>query len=215
MIHQLLETPREIRTDHLVLAPLTPADIDELFAVQSDARTWRHLPTGRPTSRTATEHVVQTAIGSRVRFGLGAWSVRLGADAPGAGLAAGAFLGSGGVTMSAGGTWNLGYRLAPECWGRGYATELARAAVDAAARTRPDTAVTGRVLSNNPASAAVLRKAGLSMVWSESVFEPATPGGPLPTGPLSTGVLPTGVLRQVWSDRRLSDTDLDWLIAHA
>jgi RimJ/RimL family protein N-acetyltransferase len=198
MVHQLLAAQQAVHTDRLLLAPLTPADIDDLFVVQSDARTWRHLPSARPTHRSAAEQTVQSAIGSRVRFGLGAWSVRVGPDGAGD-LPAGMFLGSGGVTMSAGGTWNLGYRLTPDCWGRGLATELARAAVEAAARARPETAVTGRVLTNNPASAAVLRHAGLSLVWQ---------GG-------ATDATPPGVERQVWSDRRLESDEFAWLIAHA
>jgi RimJ/RimL family protein N-acetyltransferase len=198
MTPQLLGAQPVVRTDRLVLAPLTPADIDELFAVQSDARTWQHLPSGRATSRSASEQTVQNAIGSRVRFGLGGWSVRVG-DHGLDDLAPGAFLGSGGVTMSAGGTWNLGYRLRPESWGRGLATELARAAVDAAARVRPETAVTGRVLTNNPASAAVLRRVGLALVWQGTTADPA----------------PAGVERQVWSDRELTPDERDWLVAHA
>ena len=198
MVHQLLAAQQAVHTDRLLLAPLTPADIDELFAVQSDARTWQHLPSARPTNRSTAEQTVQSAIGSRVRFGLGAWSVRVGPDGVGD-LPAGMFLGSGGVTMSAGGTWNLGYRLTPECWGRGLATEVARAAVDAASRVRPETAVTGRVLTNNPASAAVLRRVGLSLVWQGTTTEPT----------------PAGAERQVWSDRELAPAELDWLVAHA
>lgn len=191
MVHQLLSPPQEIRTDRLLLTPVTPADIDAVHAVYSDARTWTHLPSGRFTSRAQTIDLVQRKIGGRVRHGLGSWTVRDVTD--------GTVLGVGGVDMTAGGVWNLGYRLAPSAWGRGYATELARAALTAAHDAAPGVPVTGRVLTNNPASAKVLANAGLALVWQGSTADPA----------------PRGVERQVWSDRVLTDAQHDWLVAHA
>ena len=191
MVHQLLMPSQEIRTDRLLLTPLTPADIDDVHAVFSDARTWGHLPSGRHRDRATTVDLVQRKIGGRARHGLGSWAVRSAAGH--------AFLGVGGVDMTAAGVWNLGYRLAPTAWGNGYATELAHAAVAAARDTAPDVAVTGRVLTNNPGSAAVLAKAGLSLVWQGATSSP----------------LPDGVERQVWSDRALSAAQRAWLVANA
>lgn len=190
MVHQLLSVPQEIRTDRLLLTPVTPADIDDVHAVYSDARTWQHLPSGRHRSREQTVDLVQRKIGGRARHGLGSWAIRSTADA--------SFLGLGGVDMTAGHVWNLGYRLAPSAWGRGIATEVARSAVTAAHDTAPDVPVTGRVLTNNPASQRVLARAGLSLVWQ---------------GATSADV--RGVERQVWADRSLSDEQHAWLVAHA
>ena len=191
MVHQLLMPAQEIRTDRLLLTPLTPADIDDVHGVFSDARTWTHLPTGRHTVKDATVDLVQRKIGGRARHGLGSWAVRSAADH--------VFLGVGGVDMTAVGVWNLGYRLRPESWGNGYATEIARAAVSAAHEIAPVVPITGRVLTNNPASAAVLERAGLSLVWQGS----------------TSAALPAGVERQVWADRALSRTQRAWLVANA
>lgn len=191
MVHQLLMPQQEIRTDRLVLSPLTPNDIDDAHAVFSDARTWTHLPAGRHTERAMTVDLVQRKIGGRARHGLGSWSVRAGGS--------GAFLGVGGVDMTAAGVWNLGYRIVPSAWGNGFATELARAAVCAARDVAPDVPVTGRVLTNNPASAAVLGRAGLALVWQGS----------------TAAALPSGVERQVWADRTLSAAQRAWLVANA
>ena len=191
MVHQLLMPSQEIRTDRLLLTPLTPSDIDDVHAVFSDARTWTHLPAGRHTVRASSVDLVQRKIGGRARYGLGSWAVRSAADH--------AFLGVGGVDMTAAGVWNLGYRLAPWAWGRGYATEIARAAVAAADDIVPEVPITGRVLTNNPASAAVLERAGLSLVWQGS----------------TSSTLPDGVERQVWADRALSRTQRAWLVANA
>ncbi|PZE91765.1 GNAT family N-acetyltransferase [Curtobacterium sp. MCBD17_008] len=191
MVHQLLVPQQEIRTGRLVLTPVTPADIDAVHELFSDARTWTHLPAGRHTSRAQTEDLVQRKIGGRVRYGLGSWVARA-ADSR-------AFIGLGGVDRTAGGVWNLGYRLAPEHHGYGYATELARAAVDAARDVRPELPVTGRVLTNNPASARVLARVGLTQVWQ---------------GP-SAAAGSDDVECQAWSDRELTRDQLDWLIANA
>ncbi|MGN6409710.1 MAG: GNAT family N-acetyltransferase [Curtobacterium sp.] len=191
MVHQLLMPSQEIRTDRLLLTPLSPSDIDDVHAVFSDARTWTHLPAGRHAVRASTVDLVQRKIGGRARHGLGAWAVRAAADHT--------FLGVGGVDMTAAGVWNLGYRLAPASWGNGYATEIALAAVAAAADVAPDVPVTGRVLTNNPASAAVLGRAGLQLVWQG----------------LTSSTVPDGVERQVWADRALSRTQRAWLVANA
>ncbi|MCJ1713987.1 GNAT family N-acetyltransferase [Microbacterium sp. M1A1_1b] len=191
MVHQLLSAPQEIRTDRLLLTPVTPADIDAVHAVFSDARTWTHLPSGRHTAREQTVDLVQRKIGGRVRHGLGSWTVR---DAH-----SGDVLGVGGVDMTAGGVWNLGYRLTPSAWGTGLGTEIARAAMTAAHDTAPGVPVTGRVLTSNPASARVLAKAGLALVWQGTTAAPA----------------PDGAERQVWTDRALTDQQHAWLVANA
>lgn len=191
MVHQLLMPPQEIRTDRLVLTPLAPADIDDVHALFSDARTWTHLPAGRHTDRASTVDLVQRKIGGRARHGLGSWAVRTSEDH--------AFVGVGGVDRTASGLWNLGYRLTPDAWGNGYATEVARAAVAAASDVAPEVPVTGRVLTNNPASAAVLRRVGLTLVWQGS----------------TSAALPDGVERQVWADRALSRPQRAWLVANA
>lgn len=191
MVHQLLMPQQEIRTDRLVLTPVTPADIDAVHDPFADARTWTHLPAGRHTSRAATEDLVQRKIGGRVRHGLGSWVART--------TDLGTFVGLGGVDMTAGGVWNLGYRLVPEHHGQGYATELARAALDAAHDLRPGVPVTARVLTNNPASARVLDRLGLTRAWQGSTRTAA----------------PAGAECQAWTDRALTTAQLDWLVANA
>jgi len=54
----------------------------------------------------------------------------------------------------------LGYWLTPDVWGRGYATEAGRAAVDAAHRTLGLDRLTATCGHDNPASARVLEKLG-------------------------------------------------------
>ena len=58
----------------------------------------------------------------------------------------------------------LGYALAPEVWGRGYATEAVRAMVKAAFRLTEANEVDANVACANSASRRVLEKAGFACV---------------------------------------------------
>lgn len=92
-----------------------------------------------------------------------------------------------------GGTWNLYYRVAAEHHGHGYATEVARAGVDAAARQAPDEPVVAYLLEHNEASRRTAERVGLSLVWRG-------PDREVPDG-----------IRLVLADRPLDETTLDTL----
>jgi RimJ/RimL family protein N-acetyltransferase len=186
-----------VATPRLVLTPLTPDDVDAVFTIYGDPETWRHLPFGRHDRRDQSSEVVNESIASTRASGLGQWAVRVGAAAADAELPEGSFIGTGGLTMTPVGVWNLGYRLAPRSWGRGFATEISHAAVEIARGSEGASAVTVRVLSNNPASAAVARRAGLDKVWEGSTSAPADPG----------------VYGEIYSDQPLDQRALAWLIA--
>lgn len=178
----------------LNLTPLCADDADALFEVQSDPQTWLHLPVGRHVRRQQSLWLCNRAAESWQAVGLGPWAVR--ASATMGGFATGMFFGSGGVAITTIGVWNLGYRLAPASWGHGFATQICRAACDAAKACAPQRAVTARVLSNNPASIAVAVKAGLTLLWEGATSAPAA----------------EGVTGQIYSGRALSGAELDWLI---
>lgn len=141
----------------MILAPVTEADLEEIHALYSDERVWRHLPSGRFTQLSRTKEWLEAKLAGWERNGLGSWTAR---EPNG-----GALLGSGGCDLR--GThasfWNLGYRFAPEAQGRGLATELSRAAVQQAARVNPDVPVVAYLLEHNAASEAVARKVGLTL----------------------------------------------------
>lgn len=85
----------------------------------------------------------------------------------------------------------LGYWIAPEAWGRGYATEAGRAVIDIA-RTLRVPALTASHFADNPASGRVLRKLG---------FRPT--GRTVPRHSLGRG----GADVTVEFEQRLSDAD--------
>lgn len=164
-------------TPRLLLDIHRPEDIEAVSAIGNDPRTWTHLPNARSVDRGSVEEMLAMVDKSWREYGLGSWIVRLRRDTalPGLepevipGLEPGMVLGSGGVNLflagQCGGFWNLGYRLHPDSWGHGLATELSIHAIRCAQKVRPEAPVIARVLTTNPASIAVAQKAGLSIIW--------------------------------------------------
>lgn len=194
--------PDALMTERLILTPVDPADtvvIEQLFAIQSDPATWTHLPQGVETDISQTRSMVEDYARSWKDFGLAWWAVGL--RAPLADLPTGTIVGLGGaaVRRPAVPAWNLGYRLTPAVWGHGLATEIGRAAREAARVAQPELPVTARALTRNRASWRTLERVGLSLVWE----------GDAPANDEST----SGVMRRVYSDRPLSDGLLDQLVA--
>ncbi|MDQ0892874.1 GNAT family N-acetyltransferase [Agromyces ramosus] len=190
----------ELRTERLLLRPLTIDHVDDYHRVYGDPRTWVHLPSGRHTSRGESARAIERSMLSHRAHGFGHCAVML--REPVDGLPAGAFLGSAGAAMLGFDAWNLGYRLAPEAWGHGFATEAATVALAAARDARPETPVTARVLANNTSSVRVLERLGLELAWSGA--SSAAPSGPDDT---------THLERLVFADRPLDDATLDAVIA--
>ena len=58
---------------------------------------------------------------------------------------------------------DIGYELAPECWGRGYATEAAQAIVDFGFTKLSLHRISSWCIADNAASARVLEKVGLQL----------------------------------------------------
>ena len=61
----------------------------------------------------------------------------------------------------------IGYLFAQSTWGQGLASELLRGLIDQLAQTKWSGEILGGVDPNNPASAAVLRKAGFTKTHSD------------------------------------------------
>jgi [ribosomal protein S5]-alanine N-acetyltransferase len=190
----------ELRTERLLLRPLTHDHVDDYHRVYGDARTWEHLPSGRHTSRGESARAIERSMESHRAFGFGYCAVVLREHV--AGLPAGAFLGSAGAAMLGFDAWNLGYRFAPEAWGHGFATEAAAVALSAARSARPEAPVTARVLAGNAASMRVLERIGLELIWSGA-------SGAAPASAHDT----THLERSIFADRALDGRLLDAVIA--
>lgn len=171
-------------TERLRLSRPTPADLDAVFAIQSDPRVWGHYPSLRHVDRSQTAQMMERWERSWVDAGLGSWVARL-RDTD-------EIIGNGGCTLLGGEVWNVGYRVAGDHHGRGFATEIARAAVEAAAAVAPGRPQIAHLVEHNTASANVAEKLGFTLV-----HRAPDRGNPDPS-----------VMRLVYADRPLSPTQL-------
>ncbi|OFN34254.1 MULTISPECIES: GNAT family N-acetyltransferase [unclassified Corynebacterium] len=147
-----------LQTPRLSLSVPTDADIDAIFAIHSDARTYEHRPElAMKTRDEAVElarswqenwrdkqlgyYVVSTLDGTTIGFTGVRHSEEAGEE-----------------------VLNLYYRFAPESQGRGYAKEAAAAAIASARERFPQLPVVAIIDPTNEASIALALKLGLQHV---------------------------------------------------
>lgn len=148
----------QIETERLVLRPLALADLGSLHDVYGDREVMRYIGRGNTYSETVeqSEARLQRLIDHHERHGFSMWAVT--------DRESGSVMGDGGLILYAhrGPEVELGYRLAKPYWGRGYATELARAWLAYGFDTLGLEQVLGVAHPENVASQRVLEKAGMS-----------------------------------------------------
>lgn len=152
---------RLLETERLVLRRFTAADLDNLCDLNGDPEVMRFLTGGTPTPR----HVIETEILPLMLrsyspvAGFGYWVV--------VERASGAFLGWISLRPPAGASPDgaeLGYRLRKAAWGRGYATEVARALIGKAFADLGVQRVFATTYQDNLASRRVMEKLGMTLV---------------------------------------------------
>ncbi|MFI6516062.1 GNAT family N-acetyltransferase [Spirillospora sp. NPDC050679] len=150
-----------LESERMLLRRFTEADIADLAALHGDPRVMRYI--GRPDPRAVVEEETLPRILDEYRTlppELGQWAA-LEKETR-------AFLGWFSLRPATsrgleGGT-ELGYRLKPEAWGRGYATEGARAVVRNGFEAAGVDRVVATTMTVNTASRRVLERTGLSLV---------------------------------------------------
>ena len=145
-----------LSTARLDLSRPTAADVDAVYAIHSDRRTYQHAVAGRMETRQQAINLLGASNEHWATRGFGYASVRL-RGLPG-------IVGFAGVkhqVVRGAEVLNLYYRFAPAAWGSGYASEAAAALVTWAAAEHPDTPVIARTARNNPRSQRVAERIGL------------------------------------------------------
>ncbi|PXX61731.1 RimJ/RimL family protein N-acetyltransferase [Nocardia tenerifensis] len=161
-----------LKTDRLVLRRFTDADVDNLVRLDSDPAVMRFL-TGEPTPRDEIYYQVLPQIlrdyqvSSAGRFAVIEQS-------------SGAFVGWLSLQPPQDGSVaevELGYRLAASVWGRGYATEAARALIHKGFAELGVGRVWAQTMAVNIASRRVMEKSGLTYVRTfHQHFDDPLPG---------------------------------------
>jgi RimJ/RimL family protein N-acetyltransferase len=148
-----------LRTPRLVLRAFAPGDGDELHAMDGDDRVMRYLAGGlkgrtRAESDVSLDRMVARATATP---GYGLLHASRKED--------GYFVGGCGLfTLPEGDGVEIAYRLRHDCWGQGYATEMARAVLAHGFDTLGLPVVTGLTWPENVPSQRVLQKIGMRAV---------------------------------------------------
>lgn len=148
---------RILRTDGLVVTSWLAGDVDDLFAVHSDAETMRFVREGRPETRPETAALVDQYIAEHTATGFTKWRVIDLDDR---------LVGRAGFGKQLDGR-ELGYTIRRELWGQGLATEIAAALVRWHLANATAIALYAYVAVDNPASRRVLDKIGFESIGRE------------------------------------------------
>jgi len=149
---------RMIKTERLHLRPWTVGDADAFAALHADPEVmWDY---GAPFDRATSDAKFARYLAAYDATGHTRWAVEDGS---------GSFVGYVGIMLSAadhplGFHCDIGWRLSRAAWGKGYATEAARAALADFAASRPKVKILAYTQANNLRSRAVIGRLRLTRV---------------------------------------------------
>jgi RimJ/RimL family protein N-acetyltransferase len=144
-----------IETPHLILRAWKPQDAEALFEILQEDGILRYFPNPNPPPRSKVEDYIAHQLAHWESRGYGHWAV--------VERESGQLLGWNGLEyLPELGETEVGYLLSTHSWGRGYATEAARAAVAYGFETAGLGAIIGLVHPENAGSIRVLEKCGMA-----------------------------------------------------
>lgn len=151
-----------IETARLRLRMFRWADLDALAAIFADPDVMRYVAEGKPVGRDIAEKAIASIIEHWRRHGFGRWAV--------ADKQTGEFVGYGGL-RSLFGQPEVVYHLAKAHWGKGFATELARASLRFGFAERGFARVVAIARPANAASIHVMEKIGMRFEKQTSYYD--------------------------------------------
>ena len=161
-----------LRTPRLLLREWRPEDREPFAALNADPRVMEHLPALLP--RRQSDALARRSERHFARHGFGPWAVEVPGVAP--------FIGFVGLVVP---TFEahfmpcveIGWRLAAEHWGRGYATEAAQVAIAFGFEERGLDEIVSFTTPPNVRSQAVMRRIGMTHDEADDFDHPRFPPG--------------------------------------
>ncbi len=165
-------TQTEIKTPRLVLRPWSAQDLPAFAAMNADARVMEYLP--KLLDRTESD-ALAARIGEHFdRHGFGFWAVEVPSVI--------SFAGFVGLNIPRFQTHftpcvEIGWRLAYEQWGQGYATEAARAAIDFGFTNAGLAQIVSFTVPDNLRSRRVMQRVGMTHSPADDFDHPILAAG--------------------------------------
>jgi RimJ/RimL family protein N-acetyltransferase len=161
------------RTDRLLLRRWLPRDLDDFAAMNADPEVMEFFPA--PYTREQSAQQAEQFDAEIVEHGFGLWAIEVG-DGPERGRFAG-FTGLSvpGFDAPFGPSIEVGWRLARWAWGRGYATEAARASLEIGFREHGLDEIVSFTSVPNVRSQAVMERIGMTRDPADDFDHPLVP----------------------------------------
>ena len=152
-----------ITTSRLTLRPFDEADAEPLYRILLQEGILQYFPSSTPPSLEKAQRLIQRQLAHWDEHGLGWWAVQLRNEDT--------LVGWNGLQyLPETGEVEIGYLLSKDCWGKGFATEGARAGLQFGFETLGLTTIIGLVHPDNVASQRVLLKCGMTFVAEAEYF---------------------------------------------
>ena len=151
-----------VETPRLILRELLDTDDEGMFELDSNAEVLKYLYTEPHTKIEQSRDVIAFIRKQYEENGIGRWAVIE--------KQSGAFIGWAGLKLvkqtinNRTNYYDVGYRLIPCYWGRGYATEVSKASIDYGFNTLKLNLICATASMHNIASRKVLEKTGLTFI---------------------------------------------------